>query len=102
MKKLLFTLGAVLTIGMASAQTEPATVKKDKTKTTAVTQEKQADQKEQGIVQPPTAPIAPQAVNNKEKQLQNSDVSKDHVKATPVPKNAKDTVAVKKSTVKKS
>jgi len=95
MKKLVFMLAAVLTFGMASAQTEPATVQKEK-KTSVTKQEKVKTQKEAGDTPVNTTGTTTQPVS-KDAVMQDTDPAKDHVKATPAPKSTTDTVATRKA-----
>ena len=97
MKKIIFMLGAILTFGITSAQTEPAAVKTDKTETTVIKQEKQRSDKEAGRAQPGATTMKAEAVSRKETVVQEQDVSKDHVKVTPQPAVTKETATMKKS-----
>lgn len=97
MKKIIFMLGAVLTFGVASAQTETVTTQKNKTETTVIKQEKEKDRKTAGEVQPAVVTPAQQG-GKKEMLLQDEAVPKDHVKVTPKAATVKDTVATKKVT----
>jgi hypothetical protein len=101
MKKVIFMLGAVLTFGIASAQTEPATTKKETTQTTTVAKEKQKNKKDAGKVQPATTAPGDKPDGTRETLLMDQDVSKDHTKVTPIHANTADTVAVKKTATSK-
>lgn len=101
MKKIVLTLGAVLTFGIASAQTEPATVKTDKTETTVIAQEKQKSKVGAEKVKPNTTTVTAQP-SEKEDAMQNPNPDKEHVKATPVTKTAADTVTSRRQVTKKA
>jgi hypothetical protein len=102
MKKLVFMLGAVLTFGIAGAQTEPATVTQESKSTSVTTQEKVKTQKEAGTTRANARTATTAQPAGKDAAQQDKAVTADHVKATPAPKNVTDTVAVRKTKAHKT
>ncbi|AWH85170.1 hypothetical protein HYN59_08555 [Flavobacterium album] len=91
MKRIFLSLAAVFAFGIASAQTEPKTVKPmqpEPPKTTDVKDKAKEDAEIQNDVnKDPEDAIVPRKDELK---------TRDHVKSTPDPKTVKDTVATKK------
>lgn len=89
MKRIIVTLTALLTFGMASAQTEPKPIKREPAKTTEIPDKAKKDAEIQNM---PGDTAMPRKDEIK---------TRDHVKSTPDRDRAKDTTATKNK-VKKS
>lgn len=98
MKKILMTLGAILTFGIASAQVPPS--QPQQTQPDPVPTVKDKDKKTnkdaniQNQVIDPAKPVTTDQIQPRKDELK----TRDHVKSTPDPNTVKDTAADRKKT----
>lgn len=101
MKKIMITLGAILTFGIASAQVPPSQPQQTQPDPVPTVKDKDKKTKKDASIQnqviDPSKPVTTDQVQPRKDELK----TRDHVKSTPEPNTVKDTADRKKAKMKK-
>lgn len=100
MKKIMITLGAILTFGIASAQVPPSQPQQTQPDPVPTVKDKDKKTKKDATMQQavdPAKPVTTDQVQPRKDELK----TRDHVKSTPNPDTMKDTAGTKRAKMKK-